>query len=180
WKEPIKSISMTVLKPLGLSSSAGHRKLPAAPATSTSIGPTSACVRAIAVSSAAGSRTSAATGSTLPPACAFSSRRPTAAVSSLSCVRPQIATCAPSAAKFEATPRLMPLPPPVTKTVLPLNSSRGRWCWTIMVFLWIQASEAGVVELDQQRLEAAQQHVLRAGLGQLVAEEVVRRGQLAA
>jgi hypothetical protein len=36
-------------------------------------------------------------------------------------VRPQMATLAPKAAKFFATPRLMPLPPPVTKTVLPLN-----------------------------------------------------------
>src|SRR5215471_5863957 len=34
-----------------------------------------------------------------------------------------MATLAPTAAKFFATPRLMPLPPPVTKTVLPLKRS---------------------------------------------------------
>src|SRR5258706_11019338 len=69
---------------------------------------------------------SAATGNALPSVCALSARSSIAALSSFSCVRPQIATCAPNAAKLRAMPRLMPLPPPVTKTVLPLKRSRGR------------------------------------------------------
>ena len=114
-KEPSRSISITVLKPLAESFSAGTRKLPAAPQTSTSIGPSSARLRVKAASRAAMSRTSAATAQTLAPRV----RNSAAAASSFSWVRPQIAMLAPRAAKFFATPRLTPLPPPVTKTVLP-------------------------------------------------------------
>ena len=42
-----------------------------------------------------------------------------------------MAILAPSAAKFFATPRLMPLPPPVTKTVLPLYKSFAKY--------WVQS-----------------------------------------
>jgi hypothetical protein len=120
--EPIRSISITVLKPFADSSSARTRTFPAAPQTSTSIGPSSARLRAKAVSSALTSRTSAATAQTRAP----SARSSTAAASSFCCVRPQMATLAPSAPKFFAMPRLMPLPPPVTKTVLPLKASLAK------------------------------------------------------
>src|ERR1700694_56087 len=46
WKEPCRSMSPTVLKPLGLRPSAGQRKFPAAPETRTSIAPNSSRVRA--------------------------------------------------------------------------------------------------------------------------------------
>ena len=68
------------------------------------------------------SRTSAAAATTFAP----SPRSSSAAASSFSCVRPQIPTLAPSAAKLRAMPRLMPLPPPVTKTVRPLKRSRAK------------------------------------------------------
>ena len=42
------------------------------------------------------------------------------ASTSFSSVRPQIVTCAPSAASRVAAPRPMPLPPPVTSAVLPV------------------------------------------------------------
>ena len=50
-------------------------------------------------------------------------RSSAAAPSRRSCVRPQIAMLAPTVAKFLAIPRLIPLPPPVTKTVLPAKRS---------------------------------------------------------
>ncbi len=108
-------MSITVLKPLAESFSAGTTKLPAAPHTSTSTGPISALERPSAACSAPMSRTSAATAQTFAP----SARSSPAAESSFSCVRPQMAMFAPSAAKFFATPRLMPLPPPVMNTDLP-------------------------------------------------------------
>ena len=86
------------------------------------------------------SRTSAATGQT----CAPSARSSSAAASSLDCVRPQIATLAPSAAKFLATPRLMPLPPPVHKHRLALEQ-----------FAWQQAlDEHLMICLHDDSLEA--------------------------
>ena len=48
-------------------------------------------------------------------------------------MRPQIAMSAPSAAKFFATPRLMPLPPPVTKTVRPLKRFSAKHRLTSMM-----------------------------------------------
>jgi hypothetical protein len=78
--EPSRSISTTVRKPLADSFSAGARKLPAAPQTSTSIAPSSASLTANAASSAPKSRTSAATAQTSAP----STRSSSAAASSLS------------------------------------------------------------------------------------------------
>ena len=56
--------------------------------------------------------------SQLPPAASISPFT----TSSFSCLRPQMATCAPSAAISCAVQRPMPLPPPVTTTVRPLKS----------------------------------------------------------
>ena len=58
-KLPSRSMSTTVLKPLADMPSAGARKLPAAPDTSTSIGPKRACACFSASATAAASRTSA-------------------------------------------------------------------------------------------------------------------------
>ena len=51
-------MSTTALKPFGLIWCASAGKLPAAPETSTSIGPAAAAKAAIAAATAAGSRTS--------------------------------------------------------------------------------------------------------------------------
>ena len=62
---PLRSISTTVPKPLGDNSSAGQRKLPAAPLTTISILPKCSIVCATAFSTSSGLRTSAATGNRL-------------------------------------------------------------------------------------------------------------------
>src|SRR5450759_3873479 len=126
-KAPMRSMSITVLKPLAESCSEGQMKLPAAPHTRTSTGPSSDFILASAASSADISRTSATAVQTLAPLPAIKARNSPAALSSFSWVRPQMAILAPSAAKFFAIPRLMPLPPPVTKTVLPLNRSLEKY-----------------------------------------------------
>ena len=87
------------------------------------MGPSAARVSSMAACSAGIWRTSATLANTLAPSASSS----LAAPSSRACVRPQIATLAPTAAKFFATPRLMPLPPPVTNTVLPLNRSLAKY-----------------------------------------------------
>ena len=51
-------MSITALKPFGLRSRASAGKLPAAPETKTSIGPTTAAKPSSAAATAAGSRTS--------------------------------------------------------------------------------------------------------------------------
>ena len=129
--DPIRSISITVLKPFGDNCSAGTRKFPAAPHTSTSTGPSSALVFERAASSAANSRTSATAVHTLAPI----ARNWPAASSSFTCVRPQMLILAPTAAKFFATPRLIPLPPPVMNTVLPVKSSLEKYELIFMLVL---------------------------------------------
>ena len=115
WKLPFRSMSITVLKPLGDRSAAGAMKLPAAPEISTSMSPNCACAWRSAASTAAGSRTSAL----IPSACAPSARRPSAACCTLSGERLMTTTRAPARANAWAMPRLMPLVPPATKTWRP-------------------------------------------------------------
>src|SRR5437588_11191902 len=63
---PFRSISTTVPKPFGESSSAAHRKFPAAPLTTMSSFPNRATDTAIAFSIYSGLRTSAATAKASP------------------------------------------------------------------------------------------------------------------
>ncbi len=97
--------------------------LPPAQATTPSRRPVVSIARATARSTSLSTVTSPATVETDPPdanapvAAIFS-----AAVVSLSALRPQIVTCAPAATRSCAIPNPMPLPPPVTRTDLPVNA----------------------------------------------------------
>lgn len=112
-------MSTTERKALGDISSAAAGKFPAAPETSTSMPPNTACACRSAAAVASGSRTSAAS----PVACAPSACSRVTAASTFSLDRLITATRAPAAANPSAIPRLMPLVPPATKTVVPLKSS---------------------------------------------------------
>ena len=109
---------MTLLKPFGDMTAAGATKLPAAPEQSTSIVPHASCVLDRASCTLAISLTSPLK----PMASEVSSRNVATAASTRSCERLNTATFAPAAAKALAIPRLMPLVPPATNTVFPVNS----------------------------------------------------------
>jgi hypothetical protein len=120
WKVPSRSISTTERKPFGEMPMAGAGKLPAAPETSTSIGPKVSWVLASAASTKVCSRTSAAKPRAWPPSRAALSLA--TAASTLACERESTATRAPASAKAMAMPRLMPLVPPATNTFLSVKS----------------------------------------------------------
>ena len=111
-KLPSRSMSTTVLNALGDMSSARARKLPAAPETSTSIGPKRSQACASARSTASGWRTSAE----MPMACVPSASSCAAAADTLSAERLIRLTRAPARAKACAMPKLMPLEPPATNS----------------------------------------------------------------
>src|SRR5690348_12078260 len=119
---PFKSISTTVPNPFGDNSSALHRKFPAAPFTTISIRPNASTVFAIALSTCAGSRTSATTGIASPPFslmyCAAGSR--------CSNLRLTSATRAPASANARATPPVIPVPPPVTNATRPRKTPSAK------------------------------------------------------
>src|SRR5258708_7124217 len=164
--EPWRSMSMTLVKPLGETVPRGTRKLPAARQAGTSMGPSSAALLAKAFPRAPNWRTSAATAQTLAPSAESSA----AAAFSFSLVRPQIATLAPKAAKFFATPRLIPLPPPVTKTVLPLNRSFARYRVTSMLFSQFSAFLQSLVDCPADFFGVPALHHIGDQAGYLVPE----------
>ena len=119
---PFRSMSTTVPKPLGDSSSARATKLPAAPFTTMSRRPNVSAACATAAATSSGRRTSAATASARTPSEAISA----AVGSRWSAVRLTMATSQPCAARASAMPRQMPVPPPVTSAERPARSERSK------------------------------------------------------
>ena len=97
---------------------------PPAQANSPSMRPVASAVAATAAATCSSTVTSATTERTVaPPVAAAAMRAP--ASSSFCSVRPQMVTCAPSAAKRSAVARPMPLPPPVTRMDQPAMPAVG-------------------------------------------------------
>ncbi len=87
---------------------------PPAQANSPSMRPVASRVAATAAATCSSTVTSATTWRAVAPSDARAEMRAHASTS-LCSVRPQIVTCAPSAARRSAVARPMPLPPPVTR-----------------------------------------------------------------
>ena len=91
---------------------------PPAQANSPSMRPVSSAVSSTATATCSSTVTSATTKRAVAPPVAAAAICVTASASFCS-VRPQMVTCAPSAASRAAVARPMPLPPPVTRTERP-------------------------------------------------------------
>src|SRR6266542_814256 len=147
---PFRSMSTTVPKPFGESSSAAHRKFPAAPLTTMSILPNRSIVAAIAFSTSSGFLTSATTAKALPKLSLVISE-PSLTVGLLTLVRVRAsliafaagsrcsrlrltsATFAPASANARATPPVIPVPPPVTNATRPLRIPSAKIVFVIKV-----------------------------------------------
>ena len=92
---------------------------PPAQAKRASMRPVASAVAATAAATCSSTVTSATMERAVAPWAATASMRAVASASFCS-VRPQIVTCAPSAASRSAVPRPMPLPPPVTRMDQPV------------------------------------------------------------
>ena len=97
---------------------------PPAQANSPSMRPVASVVAATAAATWSSTVTSATTQRTDAPPVAAAAMRSRAS-SSFCSVRPQIVTCAPSAANRSAVASPMPLPPPVTRTDQPAMPADG-------------------------------------------------------
>ena len=112
---PFSTMSTTVRQALGLMSSAGTGKLPAALLMSTSMGPRAASVASNAVAMESASRMSQAVAKALAPTPS------TAATPAARCSpsRLRMPTEAPRRANSVAMALPSPVPPPVTTTTVP-------------------------------------------------------------
>ena len=114
-KVPLRVMSTTVRQAFGDMSSAGTGKFAAALFTSTSGSPNAASAASNAAAIESGSRMSHSTVATL----ASSSRMAASPASRCSGLRDAITRSAPRRANSEAIALPSPVPPPVTRTVLP-------------------------------------------------------------
>src|SRR5271157_75442 len=116
---PIRSMSTTTRKPFEDCALTAATKLPAAPETSTSMGPSWLTALWNARPTASKSRTSAVTPAMLPPVVPSAAM----AASTLSCLRLATETFAPCFEKFSATPKPIPVVPPKTSACFPVKSN---------------------------------------------------------